>query len=548
MLRRFAFRIILTAWLATSLAGLSAQENSLTPFREAHLDEIQRLNPLLAPPNSSEAAITSLLFEGLFTLNRFGEIVPQLAEDWYISKNGLEYVIWLRGHGQMSDNSGQPPARWHDGQPLRAVDVALTMSLLRGRNFPGNPQLGAFWQTVETTVLSEYALRFRLTQPLASFLDALRIAILPEHALRGVTAAELPAHPFNLDPIGSGPYQLEALRSSVAGSITQVELRRAPNYAERAEAPYAIEHIHFQRYPNLASIKEAFLQGRVDGYASRNLAERAALLDMPNEQATLQQTLAPQLGCLLFQWQHSDLAELSVRRALVAGLDVEKLVAETLANMAIVNHSPLPANSWASAASAPLGKGDAAAAREALAVVRPDLDEDGYRLRLRLLTPEENPFPALASKIARQYASLDVLVEIDAQPTAEYVRALAESDFALALIEWDFSGSADPDVYSFWHEGQSADAGGQNYGAVSDRRISEALEHARQDANGLHRRAHYANFQEAFIQQAAAIPLYTPLFTYLTGPRVVGLQQSYLDSHSARFREIGRWSLATTEQ
>ena len=202
---------------------------------------------------------------------------------------------------------------------MTAADVAYTMSLLRARDFPGDPRLSAFWRTVETTVLSDYALRFRLTQPLASFRDALRIAILPEHALLGATAADLPSHPFNLDPIGSGPYQLEAIRSDDGARVTQVDLRRAPNYAERAAAPYALERISFRRYEDLASVQAASIARAIDGYASRHFTERAELLET---QFAIHSALAPQLGLLLFQWQHEALTEIRVRRALTEGLGI----------------------------------------------------------------------------------------------------------------------------------------------------------------------------------------------------------------------------------
>ena len=525
--------------LAAICGAISAQENIPT-YTEAYIGDVQRLNPLLAPPNSTEAAIATLLFEGLFTLNRFGEVVPQLAQESLVSADGLEYVVWLRGH---SDNAGQyahPPARWHDGLPVTAADIAYTMSLLRARDFPGDPRLGAFWRTVETTVLSDYALRFRLTQPLASFRDALRIAILPEHALRGATAADLPSHPFNLDPIGSGPYQLEAIRSDDGARVTQVDLRRAPNYAERAAAPYALERISFRRYEDLASVQAAFAAGAIDGYASRHFTERAELLETPT---AIHSALAPQLGLLLFQWKHEALAEVRVRRALVEGLDVPSLITNALPNLAVSADGPLPTNSWAYVAPPPAPPYDAAAARERLAISLPDTDSDGYRLTLRLLLPNAAPPQrALAQGIAASWALLDVRVEIDARPNAEYAEALAARDFDIALIELDFSGSADPDVYTLWHEGQIET--GQNFGAVTDRRISQSLERARQDENVSHRRALYAEFQRAFAEAAAAIPLYSPLFTYGIAPDISGVQLGYLDAWSVRFREIGHWSRA----
>ncbi|HRF94334.1 MAG TPA: hypothetical protein PLZ51_04030, partial [Aggregatilineales bacterium] len=73
-----------------------------------------------------------------------------------------------------------------------------------------------------------------LAQPLATFPEAMRIGILPEHALRGTNASQLATHPFNLAPIGTGAYQLEAIRVE-AGVIRTVDLRVSPNYRLRPE-------------------------------------------------------------------------------------------------------------------------------------------------------------------------------------------------------------------------------------------------------------------------------------------------------------------------
>ncbi len=66
---------------------------------------------------------------------------------------------------------------WQDGVPFTAADVIYTMSLLRSPDFPGDPELGAFWRTVETEQLGDNLIRFRLAQPLGNFLDRLQIGI-----------------------------------------------------------------------------------------------------------------------------------------------------------------------------------------------------------------------------------------------------------------------------------------------------------------------------------------------------------------------------------
>jgi peptide/nickel transport system substrate-binding protein len=107
--------------------------------------------------------LTSLIFEGLTTTNNYGEIVPDLAESWSVSADGLEYIFTLRDD-----------ALWQDGVPFTAEDVALTFDLVGDPEFPGAAALRDFWKTVEVGPLGERMVRFRLTQPLASFPDYLR--------------------------------------------------------------------------------------------------------------------------------------------------------------------------------------------------------------------------------------------------------------------------------------------------------------------------------------------------------------------------------------
>src|SRR5690606_8315109 len=151
--------------------------------------------------------------------------------------------------------------------PFTAADVDYTMTLLRSSDFPGEKSLGSFWQTVETYILDDYTVRFRLSQPLGSFLDALRAGILPGHAFPGTPASRLATHPFNLSPIGTGPYQLEALRIDSSGQIRRVDLRVAPTFRQRPEGSngYEVERMSFLLYADFETAVAAISQGDADG-------------------------------------------------------------------------------------------------------------------------------------------------------------------------------------------------------------------------------------------------------------------------------------------
>ena len=68
------------------------------------------LDPHLTTDTTSSFVVVEL-FSGLVTLNTDLELVPDIAERWEISSDGLQYTFYLR-----------PNAKFHDGKPVTAQD------------------------------------------------------------------------------------------------------------------------------------------------------------------------------------------------------------------------------------------------------------------------------------------------------------------------------------------------------------------------------------------------------------------------------------------
>ena len=141
-----------------SAADAGTPIDSSPAYREGMVGAVGRLNPLFAHLNPVDRDISSLIFEGLFATNEYGEVVPRLAERLVISADGIEYVVRLR-----------QDIRWQDGTAFSADDVAYTMSLLSDPEYAKIAPLGEFFATVETQILGDHLLRFRLAQPMSSF-------------------------------------------------------------------------------------------------------------------------------------------------------------------------------------------------------------------------------------------------------------------------------------------------------------------------------------------------------------------------------------------
>lgn len=578
---------LLLAVLLT-LSAVPARAQSSPPAEdvlvEALVGEIRKLNPLLAVYNPVDRDITSLIFEGLTATNAYGEIVPRLAESWVIADSGLQYIVTLRDD-----------VLWHDGVPFSAADVLFTTRLLGAPDFPGAVELREFWRTVEVDVLDERTVRFRLTQPLASFPDQLRIGIVPEHALRGVTGETLAAHPFNLDPIGTGPYQFEALLAA-SGQLDGVQLRLAPVFRQRPEGAtgYALERIVFRTYPTAQAALDAFAANEVNSIGSIPPDLRAEAQRLPN--LSLYTAIAPQVGVLIYNWDRDSVGYVRnprVRLALAHAVDRAALVAEHLPGSAVLADSPLLPNSWAydpapwpvydparaqqlmetagdvfeaptpapeeTPAAPPEGEPEAAEtpapdaetaegeapAEGAEATSSPTPTEEPAavpRRAMTILVPQDPALEALVAAIAAAWSELGFDARVAPLPPDELAARLETGDFDMALVELSFEPYADPDPYVFWHQGQRES--GQNYGAMDDRRISEALEMARREPYGVNRVYFYTRFQELFAQRAAALLLYYPLTLYGADSRLEGVQIGFLSTPSDRFRNIADWRFA----
>ncbi len=540
----FILILLVVGIVGTSGNSTDAQISSIATLREGFVGNVQRLNPLFADLNPVDADITSLIFEGLMRVNEYGEPIPALAAEMpTISFDGLEYVVRLRDD-----------VLWQDGIQFNAADVIYTMSLLADPDFPGPSSLGEFWRTVETEQLGEFLVRFRLAQPLASFMEALRVGILPFHVLDGVDATFIGEHPFNLSPIGTGPFQIESIRSDSEG-IRQIDLRKSPLYVHDeaiSRVDFPIDRIQFQFFHSFGELEIALRDGAIDAYATNKRAERLALLSLDGDWQYFS-SIQPNLGMVMFNWVRDEVGffrDQRVRQALAIGVGRTASIERYLPNTAVRLDGPLPPGNWATRlpgfdTSYPWPESDPAIARDLLAraSIRPAEDDpSGPLLQFSLLVLDDVALTGIANDLATQWRQYGVEVNVDSTDQAEYDMRLESGEFDAVIAEASLMGSADPDVYAFWHQGQFPD--GLNYGGVNDTLISELLERARSDANGTNRQIHYAEFQQEFIGRAIAIPLYSPLFTYAVSSRVDGVQLGYMSSLTDRYLSLSDWQIS----
>ncbi len=542
MFRRIGLQVLLVGAGFLLTAGMLVYFASTytTEFRPApggtYLESIsgfpQSLNPLLSFYNDADSDVTSLVYSGLTQITMEGEIAPDLAIGWEIEPGGITYTFRLN-----------PRALWHDGMPVSADDVLFTVGLLQDPDYPGPPDIGALWQGIRVERLGELAVRFVLSEPYAPFLDYTTFGLLPAHRLRGIRSADLATLDFNRDPVGTGPFRLAEVKAQ-DGQITEVTLKRFPRFYG---AQAFIENVVLRFYPTPRAAFEVYQDGLVEGVAGVpiNLLPEV----WKNEALNLYTAPVAEITMLYFNELISATVPFDatpVRQALLYAIDRQALVDEVLLGQAIVPKTPLLPGTWAyseeEVPAYPHNPAQAAALLRSVGWTRTFITEtlrnaDGTPLRFSLMVADEPTDLALGRALATQWAAVGISVTVQAVPPLALGASLQSRSYEAALIH--IMAPGDPDPYPFWHETQALV--GQNYTGFRHRRISELIEQARITVDRERRVALYREFQQLFMSEVPAIPLYVPVFNYAVDVRVQGVQMPPLVRTGDRFRNIAEW-------
>lgn len=506
-------------------------------YSEALIGSFNRLNPVLDYANPVDQDIGRLIFSSLLRFDDRGLPVNDLVESMGISQSGQNYNISLR-----------QDAFWHDGRPLTSSDVVFTIDLLLSEDLPIPEDIRDLWQDIEVEALDEHTLQFRLPEPFSPFLDYLTFGILPEHLLGELSPADIIDSDFNLQPTGSGPYTFD--RFEVNGDqISGVVLTAFEDYYH---GPPFIEQFIFNYYPDSQAAIGAYQAGEVLGISRITNDILQSALAEPN--LNFHSGQVPLLSIIFLNLDDPQVPffqDLEIRRALMMGIDRQRIITQLNNGQATLAHGPIFPGSWAYYDGVEKIEYDPEGAINILRAAGYSIpasgtpvrtNEEGQSLSFDLVYPQDEKNEQLAAVIAADWEALGVqanLKPVDADLLLE--DHLDPREYQAALVEINLTRSPDPDPYPFWDQAQIT--GGQNYSQWNDRQASEYLEQARVELDRSERIRLYNNFQVRFSNELPALPLFYQIYNYGIDQRVNGVTIGSLYQPSDRFAEVIKWFL-----
>ena len=437
------------------------------------------INPILTSETIS-VELMNLVFSSLVRFDAAQKPVPDLAEAWEVSDDGLMWTFFIRDD-----------VRFHDGHHLTARDVEFTYrSIMDPEN--ASPMAERYELIDRAEAEGDYVFRIILRYPCASLLHKLSCAIAPEHLLENV---DLHSTSFNRLPVGAGPFRL----TDWADDDT-ITLDANREYFQKGRP--ILDRLIFKAYPDRRRALQAIAEGKMD--VALNLAASDLLFVSRRGAFRVYSALGASCYAVILNVGSPIFRDIRVRKALDYAIDRDSIISNQLKGHSRICTGPFGVNSWAYNPNVQPVPYDVQKARELLAQAGWEdtdgdgvLDRDGELFELSLTVPNiSDSLERIAVAIRAQLMKAGIRVKLVYVDDLELYRTPFQA--MLSKIE----AGADPDyAYGSWHS-QSGDTNLASYGNSS---VDDLLKQGRQTADLEKRKAIYRKVHKIIHDDCPAI-------------------------------------------
>lgn len=526
------------------LVEVPASGGTLT---EGVLNTPAHVNPLLATGEIGTEAdrdLTALIYSGLLRSDGHNGFIPDLAQSYDISKDGLVYTF------KMKQN-----LVWHDGKKITASDVVFTIKTAQDSRMKSPKR--ASWDGIGVESLDDLTVRFTLKKPYTPFLENATMGILPEHIWSTIDYNRFDTNNYNREPIGSGPYKFDSIETTTKdGDQIPVSYTLSAFSSFALGTPH-ISTVKFIFYRSEEALVQALKAGTVTAInsISPDSAEKLRASGYRIEHTPLPRVLA----VFFNQSQQAIFTDSAVRNALTLAVDKKAIIDKVLGGYGVALDSPLPPGTIGYQPSATQITQD-----ERLTLARNLLTKDGWSfasttnawtktvkkvkqtLTFDLATSEATELKNVSNELQAQWAELGVPVTVHVFATGDLKETIVRPRKFDALFFGQVLGqSGDP--YPFWHSSQRLDPG-LNIASYVNTKVDKILDSAHTEADPVKRAALYGSFSNEIVKDAPAIFMYAPEFLYVVPREVRGFSLSSLGTISVpseRFLNINKWYINT---
>lgn len=408
----------------------------------------------------------------------------------------------------------RPQARFHDGQPVTAEDVAFTFETLISQ---GAPQYRAYYADVDKVVVEgKRQVRFDFKHAGNRELPMIlgQLPVLPKHwwAERDFTSGSLEP------PLGSGPYRVERVQPGRSISYARVEDYWGRDLAVN-RGLYNFDRLVFDYYRDNTVALQAFKAGQFDYWLETSAKNWATAYDIPavHEGRLIKEEIPNYnptgMQGFIFNIRRPLLQDRRVREALALLFDFEWTNRQLFNGAYFRTHSYFDNSELASSG---LPGKDELAVLEPLRGQIPDevfekpfelpvtdgngiireqqrrayqllteagwhvendrmVDAQGKPVKLEFLLVQSE-FERVLLPYKRNLADLGIELEIRRVDVSQYVNRLRSRDFDMIVSGFGQSNSPGNEQREYWHSVSADNPGSRNFIGLKDPAIDTLVE------------------------------------------------------------------------
>lgn len=419
------------------------------------------------------------------------KIIPDLAEKWEISPDGLTYTFYLR-----------KGVKWHDGKPFTSADAKITIDRMAfWKEYkivsPRGQQLFFALDRVETP--TDDTVKVSLKHPSASFLSNIAsgaVMVLPKHILdvKG---------DMKKDAIGTGAFKFKSWNFGVS-----MEMVKNPDYFVKG-LPY-LDGITFYVIKDSATRFAAFRTGQVKMTGIGSPAMSHSQAELARRELADKITVAqhPALRRFMFfsNVKRKPWDDLKVRKAADLTLDRQGAI-KLHDNVGTIGAALDPKGVWGIKESDMTKRPGYRQPKDAdVAEAKKLLADAGYPTGLKagMLTRSTGDTPQVAEVMKEQLGKIGIDVTLEPKETAVAEDRANRHDFDTMC--WAVADPFDdPDIAI---GGYYTTGTGRNYGAFSDKAIDQLYEKQSRTLDTAERKKLVIEIQERLLE----VSIYPILF------------------------------------
>ncbi|MSR73338.1 hypothetical protein EXS61_01900 [Candidatus Parcubacteria bacterium] len=497
------------------------------------------INPLLAVSDADED-VTSLIYSGLLKVSPEGNLINDLAKDYSISTDGLEYTFTLK-----DDISFQ------DGTSVTASDVEFTAKKAQDIVLKSPKRIN--WDGVTIQKINDKQIKFILKYPYSPFIENLTMGILPEHVWKNLDADQFSASLFNTEPIGSGPYKVSKIKRNSGGVPIYYKLTSFSDYA--LGEPY-IGVLALNFYTNDDSAIEAYQNGDIEsigGVSPQKIGE------MIRGESVVKQASLQRVFGIFFNQSHAPvLLNKEVRTALALVVDKDKIVADVLQGYGTSIDGPLPFRGYMETSATStldiLTNTDRAIAlltkngwrlNDKTGIMEKTVKKVTTTLSFSISTSDAPELKATAQILQDEWVKIGAKVDIKVFETSDLNQNIIRPRKYDALLFGEIIRRGF-DLYPFWHSSQRNDPG-LNVALYVNSKADKLLEEMRTTTDIEIKNNDFSSFAKLISDDIPAIFTYSPNFTYLVPLKIQNIKLGNTITPNERFMNINEWYVETNK-